>query len=307
MPRSWTRPRNRRRSRTRRWPRLFTSEYLRDTLTLFGSFFFCLLTVYMGTNWVPTMLVGNGFDVGTASYGLTAFNVGGVIGAILGAMSIMRLGSRISMLTMAAGAVAGAVVLSDDADRPAEHVPVFAMLGWTGGLINAVQTTMYALAAHVYPTSIRATGVGTAVGFGRIGGVLSPSVGQMGARLRRRVRLLPHDRDDDDRRVRRARRRQAAHSASGGGTGGLRRRKTESAKRQVSGARRRVHRVWRSGLDDRAGPAVGRHRPAVRLRHQDLTRPTSARPSRGARTKAARRWSSRPPTWFDRATSSFRP
>ena len=38
------------------------------------------------------------------------------------------------------------------------------MLAWTGGLINAVQTTMYALAAHVYPTSIRATGVGTAVG-----------------------------------------------------------------------------------------------------------------------------------------------
>jgi AAHS family 4-hydroxybenzoate transporter-like MFS transporter len=52
------------------------------------------------------------------------------------------------------------------------------MLAWTGGLINAVQTTMYALAAHVYPTSIRATGVGTAVGFGRIGGVLSPTVGQ---------------------------------------------------------------------------------------------------------------------------------
>jgi len=51
------------------------------------------------------------------------------------------------------------------------------MLGWTGGLINAVQTTMYALAAHVYPTAVRATGVGTAVAFGRIGGVLSPSVG----------------------------------------------------------------------------------------------------------------------------------
>jgi MFS transporter, AAHS family, 4-hydroxybenzoate transporter len=158
---------------------LFTSEYLRDTLTLFGSFFFCLLTVYMGTNWVPTMLVGNGFDVGTASYGLTAFNVGGVIGAILGAMSIMRLGSRISMLTMAAGAVAGAAVLSVMPIGPQNTFQVFAMLGWTGGLINAVQTTMYALAAHVYPTSIRATGVGTAVGFGRIGGVLSPSVGQM--------------------------------------------------------------------------------------------------------------------------------
>ena len=51
------------------------------------------------------------------------------------------------------------------------------MLAWTGGLINAVQTTMYALAAHVYPTEIRATGVGTAVAFGRIGGVVAPYAG----------------------------------------------------------------------------------------------------------------------------------
>jgi AAHS family 4-hydroxybenzoate transporter-like MFS transporter len=157
---------------------LFEADYLRDTLTLFASFFFCLLTVYMGTNWVPSMLVGSGFDVGTASYGLTAFNVGGVVGAIIGASIIMRVGSRLSMLTMAAGAVAGAVVLTLMPIGPQNAFAVFAMLAWTGGLINAVQTTMYALAAHVYPTSIRATGVGTAVGFGRIGGVLSPSVGQ---------------------------------------------------------------------------------------------------------------------------------
>jgi AAHS family 4-hydroxybenzoate transporter-like MFS transporter len=83
------------------------------------------------------------------------------------------------MLTMAAGAVAGAAVLAVMPIGPQNTFQVFAMLGWTGGLINAVQTTMYALAAHVYPTSIRSTGVGTAVGFGRIGGVLSPSVGQM--------------------------------------------------------------------------------------------------------------------------------
>jgi AAHS family 4-hydroxybenzoate transporter-like MFS transporter len=36
---------------------------------------------------------------------------------------------------------------------------------------------MFALAAHVYPTAIRATGVGTAVAFGRIGGVVSPYLG----------------------------------------------------------------------------------------------------------------------------------
>ena len=36
--------------------------------------------------------------------------------------------------------------------------PIIAMLGVTGGLINAVQTTMYAVAAQIYPTVVRATG-----------------------------------------------------------------------------------------------------------------------------------------------------
>ena len=79
----------------------------RDTLALCGSYFFCLLSVYVGTNWVPSLLTGAGFDVGVASYGLTVFNLGGVVGAILGAILIARLGSRTTMLAMTAGAVAG--------------------------------------------------------------------------------------------------------------------------------------------------------------------------------------------------------
>ena len=51
------------------------------------------------------------------------------------------------------------------------------MLTLTGGLINAVQTTMYALAAHVYPSSARATGVGAAASVGRVGAILSGYVG----------------------------------------------------------------------------------------------------------------------------------
>ena len=156
---------------------LFVPEYLRDTIALCGSFFFCLLSVYMGTTWLPSMLTNANFGVGTASYGLTAFNFGGVVGAILGAALIVRLGSRLSMLGMSAAAIAGTAVLATMQVGPENTFLVFAMLAWTGGLINAVQTTMYALAAHVYPTSIRSTGVGTAVAFGRIGGVVSPSLG----------------------------------------------------------------------------------------------------------------------------------
>ena len=88
---------------------LLVPEFRRDTLALCGSYFFCLLSVYVGTNWVPSLLTGAGFDVGVASYGLTVFNLGGVVGAILGAIIIARLGSRTTMLAMTAGAVAGSI------------------------------------------------------------------------------------------------------------------------------------------------------------------------------------------------------
>lgn len=156
---------------------LLRPEFRHDTLALCGSFFFCLLSVYVGTNWVPSLLTGAGFTVGVASNGLAAFNLGGVVGAILGAIVIVRLGSRLTMLAMTVGAVAGAALLAVVPIGGQSALAVLVMLAWTGGLINAVQTTMYALAAHVFPTGIRATGVGTAVAFGRIGGVLSPAVG----------------------------------------------------------------------------------------------------------------------------------
>ena len=156
---------------------LFVPEFRRDTLALSASFFFCLLSVYIGTNWVPSLLAGANFGSEIAGYGLTAFNLGGVVGAVLGAVIISRRGSRVTMLTMTAGAIAGALFLGSVPVGTRSAASVLMLLAWTGGLINAVQTTMYALAAHVYPTAIRATGVGTAVAFGRIGGVVSPYAG----------------------------------------------------------------------------------------------------------------------------------
>jgi AAHS family 4-hydroxybenzoate transporter-like MFS transporter len=156
---------------------LLVPEFRRDTLALCAAFFFCLLSVYTGINWVPALLTSAGFDVTIANYGLTAFNLGGVVGAILGAMIFGRLGSRVTMLGMTAGAIAGCLLLASAPIGEQSTFAVLAMLAWTGGLINAVQTTMYALATHVYPAGIRATGVGTAVAFGRIGGVASPYAG----------------------------------------------------------------------------------------------------------------------------------
>ena len=156
---------------------LFVPEFRADTIALLGCFLFCFFGAYMGTNWVPSMLDRAKFDVGTASYGLLAWNLGVLVFALVAAFVIPRIGSRVTMLVLAAGSIAGCVTLAMMNIAPSQVVPVFIMLGITGGLVNATQTTMYALAANVYPTNIRATGVGTTVAFGRIGGVLSPIIG----------------------------------------------------------------------------------------------------------------------------------
>jgi MFS transporter, AAHS family, 4-hydroxybenzoate transporter len=157
---------------------LFVPELRRDTLALWSAFFFGLLAVYTAFNWVPSMMTGAGLPLSVATNGLAAFNLGGVVGAVGGGLLIARIGSRITMLTMTAGAILGAVGLASVPLAPTSpHLPIIALLGFTGALINGVQTTMYALGAHIYPTSIRATGVGTAVAVGRGGGVVSSYVG----------------------------------------------------------------------------------------------------------------------------------
>jgi AAHS family 4-hydroxybenzoate transporter-like MFS transporter len=157
---------------------LFTPRFRIDTIGLWAAFFSCLLAVYLGFSWVPSLLRGAGFSSSVASTGITAFNLGGVVGALAGGLLIARIGSRVSMLVMTALAVVSAAVMSAMPLSPDRSVlPVIAMLAITGGLINGVQTTMYALAAHVYPAAVRATGVGTAVSFGRIGAVLSGYIG----------------------------------------------------------------------------------------------------------------------------------
>jgi AAHS family 4-hydroxybenzoate transporter-like MFS transporter len=156
---------------------LFAPALRRDTVGLSAAFFFCLLANYVGFNWIVAMLIGAGYAQVDASSALAAFNFGGVGGAVLGALVIQRLGSRITLMGMSAIAVASALAMTAMPLAPPMSAGLIAMFALTGGLLNAVQTTMYAVAAHVYPTDIRGTGVGTAVAVGRIGNVVASYVG----------------------------------------------------------------------------------------------------------------------------------
>jgi len=156
---------------------LFMSGYARDTVLLWIAFFSCMVAIYLGFNWLPSVVAGAGLaSVSSTSVGV--FNLGGVVGALGGGAIITRFGSRWPMIAMAAGAAAGCMFLSR---LPLDaHTSVFVLLAaltFAGGLINALQSTLYALAGYVYPTRVRATGIGAAASVGRIGAVLSGYAG----------------------------------------------------------------------------------------------------------------------------------
>jgi AAHS family 4-hydroxybenzoate transporter-like MFS transporter len=157
---------------------LFETGRVRDTLAIWAAFFMCLLTVYSAFSWLPTMLSAEGLPTQVAGSGLTAWNLGGVVGGLVCAMVIARSGSRWPMALAAAGAAAMAFMLrSVDVSQNTQLLVIG--LGVVGMFVNAVQCTLYALCAYVYPTNIRATGTAGGLSFGRLGAILSSFVGAM--------------------------------------------------------------------------------------------------------------------------------
>jgi AAHS family 4-hydroxybenzoate transporter-like MFS transporter len=156
---------------------LFAPRFRFDTVGLFGAFFFGLMANNIAILYIPVMLTVAGFSQTIASNALAAWNFGGVAGAIMGALVIQRVGSRITQLTLATVAVASALIMAAMPPDPQDTFRLILMFVLLGGGLNAVITTMYALAANVYPTEIRGTGIGTAVALGRLGMVLASYVG----------------------------------------------------------------------------------------------------------------------------------
>jgi AAHS family 4-hydroxybenzoate transporter-like MFS transporter len=159
---------------------LFASGLARDTAGLWLAFFCSLGSVYLIFGWLPAMLTSKGLSLATASTGLAVYNFGGVLGVLLWAMLVTILGSRRPLLSGALACAGSALaLLMVPIQAQGNHVLLIACLGINGLLANAVQTSMYALAAHVYPTSVRATGVAYAATIGRIGGLLTSLFGAL--------------------------------------------------------------------------------------------------------------------------------
>jgi AAHS family 4-hydroxybenzoate transporter-like MFS transporter len=164
---------------------IFGAGMLRGTLGLWLAFLGSMLCVYLALNWLPTFLAAQGFGVAAASSGLAAWNFAGVFAAFACAGLINLFGSRRVMTASCIGGMGSAVFLWLVPPAAANGLPL-AALAIHGFFANAVQTSMYALAAHVYPTRVRARGMAAAVTVGRIGAFTSALAGaglvQAGAR-----------------------------------------------------------------------------------------------------------------------------
>ena len=158
---------------------LFGPEHRRETLLIWLIFFTNVFTVYCYFSWTPTVLTGVGLPLATALRGLLLYNLGGVVGSLLGAWWMGRVGSRPVLLALAGGAALSTLALGLVEATPEDNLILMGCLLVAGACVNGVQVQMYTVAASAYPTQLRATGVGWALGTARLGGVLSAFAGSV--------------------------------------------------------------------------------------------------------------------------------
>jgi AAHS family 4-hydroxybenzoate transporter-like MFS transporter len=152
---------------------LFQGGRTATTLLLWVVFFMSLLDIYFLSNWLPTVLNDLGASIGEAAVIGSMLQVGGVVGTF-------ALGSIIDRFSFRALALVYFIaVFAVGAIGQLGHSAVFVTLAIfvAGFCIVGGQIAANALAAGFYPTSVRATGVGWALGVGRIGSIVGPLVG----------------------------------------------------------------------------------------------------------------------------------
>ena len=152
---------------------LFKNGRTLVTLLLWVLFFMSLLDIYFLSNWLPTVLNDFGASVSKAAEVGSLLQIGGVVGTLL-------LGSIIDRFSFRAVALVYFIaVFAIGAIGQLGHsiVLISSAIFVAGFCIAGGQIASNALAAGFYPTSVRATGIGWALGIGRIGSIIGPLVG----------------------------------------------------------------------------------------------------------------------------------
>jgi MFS family permease len=158
---------------TRSEANIFSPGLAKTTAIMTSAYFFHITTFYFIVKWVPKIVVDMGFDPSSAAGVLVWTNVGGALGGATFGLLTQRYG--VKPLTI------GVLVLSTVAvalfgRSPADLQRLSFICAVAGFCTNAGIVGLYALIAQAFPTHVRASGTGFAVGVGRGGSVLAPII-----------------------------------------------------------------------------------------------------------------------------------
>jgi benzoate transport len=130
--------------------------------------------LYFVISWVPKLVIQSGLALSEGIYAGAAYNLGAFIGtAAIGWIAIrFRLGRVVASFL----AIAAAVLLIFGALKAPVWLTLLLAIG-VGITVQGGFNGFWAVAARLYPVSMRSTGIGWALGVGRIGAVLGPIVG----------------------------------------------------------------------------------------------------------------------------------
>ena len=143
------------------------------TALLWIMFFMSLLAVFILTSWMPAVLHNSGLSQDRA------FLVSGLasLGGIAGGFVVAPLADRLNRhMILAAGFLLSAMLIATIAVAGTATPLVAAIALLAGGLAVGTQNAANAVVAASTPTTLRATGIGWALGMGRMGQIAAPLV-----------------------------------------------------------------------------------------------------------------------------------
>jgi benzoate transport len=152
---------------------LFHHGLARSTLAFWVTSIMGLLLVYGLNTWLPQIMRSAGYELGAALALLLVLNVGAVLGLLVAGRVADRVGNRRSTIAWFVLAALFLALLS--LKLPGIGVYVSVLLA--GVFVFSAQVLVYAYVSHVYPTSARGTGLGTASAVGRFGAIAGPLLG----------------------------------------------------------------------------------------------------------------------------------
>ncbi len=152
---------------------LFTSEYKWSTWQLWGALFLSFTTLYFLMNWIPKLATNAGLSMELAIYSGTIFNLGAIVGIPVQGYFSSRFGLKksIGTLLLITAVLLGVFGLFSGSNL------ILVVLFFLGFGVQGSFVGLYAVAARMYPTAFRSTGVGWAIGMGRLGGIIGPVLG----------------------------------------------------------------------------------------------------------------------------------